>query len=148
MTKIYELRRKTAAYFETEFYGITVPMEFTMGTGNGGEQRAEMIVTDKFTQDAVEADPRYGKEYVLSATYGDDGSMITHQKEDLEDIPVVEEEPAPEPKKKARKPSKKEEGKTFSTLNDAVYYLEEELGIETNDNNINELLKKHNITIS
>ena len=135
MTKVYELLRRNAAYFETKFCGVVVPLSFTMGAGSDGESRAEMVVTDRFTQDAIEHDPRFGKQFVLAATYG-------------EPDPVVEEpkEPKAAPKKKASKVAKAD-GKVFATLNDAIYYLEEELGIDTDDKDINVLLKENNITV-
>ena len=143
VTKIYRLNKRYAAYFETKYCGVVVPMVFTLGMGSDPEQRAEFITTDRFTQDAVEHDPRFGKAFFLAETYG---------------TPAAEtpEEKPTEAKAVAKKSSKKKavkateiasEQKVFATMNDAIYYLEEELGLETTDENLEALMAANNVIV-
>lgn len=138
-TKIYRLTNKRAAYFQTKYCGVLVPMSFVMGVGTDPDLRAEMVVTDKFTQDAIENDPRFGKLFFLAETYGEP---------DVEEAPVEVEKKGKKGIKKAAKAEEPKDGaKVFKSINDAVYYLEEELGLDTTEDNLEQLMKDNNIVV-
>lgn len=140
MTKVYQLRRRYAAYFETLYCGVSVPLVFNASLGNSGENRAELTTSDRFTQDAIEHDPRFGREFFLVETFGEPEP----EPQPEEQAPVEEQKKAPAKKttKKAAKASKE-----FANINDALYYLEEELGADTEGKDIEALLKENNIVI-
>ena len=144
-TKVYELKRKKSAFFQTKYCGVVVDMPFTIGAGSGGEYRSELVVDDRFTQDAIEHDPRFGKEFFLASTFGEDDPEPEAEpaEEEAEEKPVAKKKAA----KKSTKKAAAEEVKEFKTLNDAIYYLEEEKGIDTDVEDIDALLAANNIKV-
>lgn len=116
-TKVYHLTRHTAAFFQTKYCGVIVPLTFAPSAGV--DNKSSLTTTDRFIQDAIENDPRYGTDFYLAETI-DDG---------------IEQEP---PKKKPKK--------RFTNINDAVSYLEE-LGVDVSNGDIDEILQQNNVVV-
>lgn len=124
--KIYELTRMKTAFFITKYLEHTVELPFTSGRGNGNECRAEYVTGNKFIQDAIEHDARFGHDFVLTNTYKT-AEEIAKEEEDArkaEELANAVVEPIEEekPKKKAKK-SNSNEVLEVRTLNDAFDYF-------------------------
>lgn len=136
VTKIYELTRKRSAYFETKYCGIIVKMPFVDGRGSAGTERAEFVTSDRFTQDAVENDPRFGKEFFLAGSFGE------------EEVAQPSAEEAT-PKKKNKKAVKTaEDVETVLTINDAYDYFASVGRVVETKEQLLEAMKECNITFS
>lgn len=70
ITKVYQLINKRRASFYTTYCGIGIKLDFMHNVTD--DDRAQLIVTNKFLQDAIEKDSRFNKEFALANTYGEE----------------------------------------------------------------------------
>lgn len=70
ITKVYQLKYKRRASFYTTYCGIGINLDFMHNVTD--DDRAQLIVTNKFVQDAIEHDSRFGTEFILVDTYGEE----------------------------------------------------------------------------
>lgn len=70
ITKVYQLKYKRRASFYTTYCGIGINLDFMHNVTD--DDRAQLIVTNKFVQDAIEHDSRFGTEFTLVDTYGEE----------------------------------------------------------------------------
>lgn len=144
--------------------GVKIPFAFSTGRGSAGQNHAQLVVTSRLIQDALESDPRFNKVYRLVATYGSTeqaanetqarvvghaparrrtAAEIRAEQEAEADAIKAEAEATQKPK---RKTTKKIEAVEFDSINDAIAFLEEK-GEVVDDENINTLLEKYNAKI-
>lgn len=121
MRKIYTLENMTAGRYSTTFCGVKVNFEFKGGNPGAG-LKARLETDNQFAQDAIEHDPRFGSDFKLWRTYGEEEKK--------------EAAPAKAPKKVAK----------VKTVNDAITYFTELGETLTGDEDINALCEKHNVT--
>lgn len=70
MIKVYEAVRQNAARLVTKYCGVCVELNFINGNLFRG-RNAELSTNDKFIQDAIENDPRFGVSIRLAHTYAE-----------------------------------------------------------------------------
>lgn len=155
-TKVYTLKRFGSAALTTEYMGQEIRLEFSYGHGAIGCNRGTLIVNDKFTQDAIEHDSRFGSLITLTKTIEhDEDAEEVEPKDAKPDVQVVrakrytqaqldamkegeKSEEAPKAKTKSKKAKAKEDDTTIvdsvSNLNDAYdYFAEQGMNIESKE---------------
>lgn len=122
MRKIYILdNNMSASKLSTVYCGVTVNMEFKGGNPTSG-MKASLCTDNPFAQDAIEDDPRFGKEIKLYKTFSGDEV----------------EKPSPE------RPGAKKVAKVKNT-NDAISYFTALGETVESDEDIASLCEKHNV---
>jgi hypothetical protein len=69
MVKVYEMARFDAMTIRLNYCGQTILANFKGGVN--AKVRARLTTSDRFVQDALEADPRYGTLYRMLRSYKD-----------------------------------------------------------------------------
>ena len=69
MVKVYEMARFDAMTIRLNYCGQTILATFRGGVN--AKVRARLTTSDRFVQDALEADPRYGTLYRMLRSYED-----------------------------------------------------------------------------
>lgn len=69
MVKVYEMARFDAMTIRLNYCGQTILATFKGGVN--AKVRARLTTSDRFVQDALEADPRYGTLYRMLRSYED-----------------------------------------------------------------------------
>lgn len=118
MVKIYELKRFDGMQIKLSYCGQTLTVEFK---GGDSRHRAKVITANLFVQDALEADPRFGKLYELKQAY--------------EDTPKAKE-------KAIEKAQKKRKITNVKTVNEALRWLAENGYNPTGENDLDDLMAK------
>lgn len=70
VTKVYQLRFKRRAVFYTTYFGVGITLDFMHSTSD--DDHGQLATSDKFVQDAIEHDVRFGSEFFLLDTLGKD----------------------------------------------------------------------------
>lgn len=118
-TKVYQLKNRSKASFYTKYCNVDVKLDFMHNMSDDG--KAQIVVRDKFVQDAIEHDNRFNKEFELVSQFGAEDDNITKNLKT-----EVKDEAKAEIKKK--KVSKQDESKSIvvddvTSLNDAYDYF-------------------------
>lgn len=117
MVKVYELTRFDGMQIKLNWCGQTVTAEFK---GGGVRNRAKILTSNLFVQDALEHDPRFGSLFVLTQSFED--------KETKAEAEVEE--------KKKRKITR------VKSVNDAMRWLAENGYNPTGDEDLESLMEK------
>lgn len=121
MVKVYELTRFDGLQIKLNWCGQNLTVEFK---GGNRRQRAHLVTSNLFVQDALENDQRFGSLYVLKQKY--------------EDTPEAKEKAEVE-KKKKRQVTK------VKTTNDALRWLAEAGYNPTGEGDLSDLMEKANV---
>jgi hypothetical protein len=122
MVKVYELTRFDAMTLRVPYLGQTVMANF-----KGGDRirsRAKLVTSDRFIQDALEHDPRYGVLFTCVKKYEDTPAQVAKAAAD---------------KAKPRKITK------VKTINDALLYFTQLGASVTGENDLKDLMEQYNV---
>lgn len=155
-TKLYELIGMTSGRFATTYCGIRVLLKFDQGFSSNGLQVGQLITNNKFIQDAIENDARFGKRWRLKQVFERPKEEPKKEEEVVEEVqPVVkrnslpkrEQKPKAEPKKKEVKETKVSRTivETVTNRNDAAEWFAEKGSVFTNDAELQELMEKFDV---
>lgn len=125
MTKIYEIKGKDRCQINVNYCGVKIVAEFKQVSG--GLRRSQLKTTDRFVQDALEHDPRFGSLYTCVQSFDD---------EELTREQIVEEEHRSAPAKRVY---------TVKTVNDAISYFSKKGELPTDDKSVKALMEQYNI---
>lgn len=130
MIKVYEAIRLNSARLITQYLNVSIELNFINGNTLQGKN-AELITNNKFIQDAIEHDSRYGVTIRLKRTY--------------------QEELDSEEKTKTKKQKKQnvDGSKVISevkNINDAISYFISKGEMVADDSDIEKLKEKYHVT--
>lgn len=135
MIKIYELIKQNAARLVFSYCGVKINADF--GNGNTFINRnAQFTTNNRFFQDAIENDSRFGVSIKLAKSIKEDSD---------EEKTVPEEKKEDVPTKKAG--SKKTKNIQFESVNDFMEFLTSEGDEMSDPSELDSYLKKYNATI-
>lgn len=151
MIKDYEFIGKQCAVLHLQYFGIDLKVEFTNGN-TARSKGAEYSTNDRFTQDAIEHDSRFGKTIFLRNKYLEPG-------EEVKAAPAQKQEQAKEvkngktnkgDKNKGKEPECDENGKRIisdcRSMNDVIAYFKSLGENPEGDDDIRSLMEKHQVT--
>lgn len=154
-TKLYELIGMSSGRFETKYYGIRLTLKFEQGFSSTGIQVGQLITNDKFLQDAIEHDVRYGRRWRLKQVFERPKEEPKQEEVVEEQQPVVKRTTLPKREQKPKaEPKKKEESKakvsrtiveTVTNRNDAAEWFAEKGSVFTTDAELQELMEKFDV---
>ena len=122
MVKVYEMTRFDAMTIRLNYCGQTIMASFKGGVN--AKVRARLTTTDRFLQDALEADPRFGTLYRMLRSYEDTPSKHVYANK-------VDGAP-----KKITK---------VKSVNDALRFFTEMGASVTGDSDLKTLMEKFNV---
>lgn len=122
MVKVYEMARFDAMTIRLNYCGQTILANFKGGVS--AKVRARLTTSDRFVQDALEADPRYGTLYRMLRSY--------------EDFPCYKADAA-EVDNKPKKITK------VKSVNDALRFFTEMGASVTGESDLASLMEKYNV---
>jgi len=132
-----------SAVLSTRYCGETIDFEFKNGISSLNGQRATFTTNDRFVQDAIERDPRFGSMFVLSQVIKDE-EEVAKEAAALE-APVETQSDQP---KKSRK--KKDDGTTqvpeVVTINDAYDYFAAKGIVIDDDEQLEQTMRELNVS--
>lgn len=147
MIKEYEFIGKQCAVLRISYFGIDMKLEFTNGN-TARSKGAEYTTKDRFTQDAIEHDMRFGKTIVLKNCYPDPNEEITT----IKDAGAPKSPAANKGGKggKGGKGNKNEDIKVLiveecKTMNDVIEYFKSLGENPEGDEDIKELMEKYGV---
>lgn len=123
MTKIYELAGKDRCQIFTVYCGIRIPVEFRGVVGGNG--RSQYKTSDRFVQDALEHDFRFGTLYKLIATF-DETKVVSAKAAEIE----------------AEEPRRLKNINSVKSLNDALVYFSRKGELAETDEDVKTLMDK------
>lgn len=139
MRKIYRLRSMDACKLQTSYCGVKITLEFK-DTMVKSKKEATLSTSNPFIQDAIEHDARFGKVFLLMATYDD-----TPKKEEPKE---EEERPARRMRDTRRRKTQEEiEATKKMSVNEAISYIESKGDKVESEDKLAELAEKHGIVI-
>lgn len=150
MIKIYEAVRQNRARLVFNYCNCNIPVEFINGNTTLG-RNAQFRTNNRFVQDAIEKDARFGKSIKLKGSIREEGDVTAQSK------PANSGKSGKSSGKKSSAPQsdKKEQGenaenKVFKNEADALYYLEQNFDIDVaglEGDKLKAVLKAHDIVI-
>jgi len=126
MTKIYEIQGKDRCRINLNYCGVKIVAEFK--TVSGGQLRSRIVTRDRFIQDALEHDIRYGKLFVCTQSFDDEAMTKEEQ--------VQKEENRDTSKKIA----------SVKSLNDALVWFSKKGETPASDEEVKTLMEKYNVS--
>lgn len=158
-TKVYELTSLADGLFYTVYCGFRLTLRFTCGFNASGRNKGQLVTSDRFKQDAIEKDERFGKTWRLAKVF--------EQKEEKKAEPVVETKgtenlnngesvtqnkglPLRKKGKKDEKTADKPKStrtivETVTNRNDAAEWFAEKGSVFTTDAELQELMEKFDV---
>ncbi len=122
MVKVYEMTRFDAMTIRLHYCGQTILANFKGGVS--AKVRARLTTSDRFVQDALEADPRYGTLYRMLRSY-----------EDFSCYKAANAEVDSKPKKIAK----------VKSINDALRFFTEMGASVTGEADLSTLMARYNV---
>lgn len=144
MIKVYEAVRQNAARLVTNYCGVCVELNFINGNLFRGKN-AELTTNDKFIQDAIEQDPRFGVSIRLAHTYEEPSDTIKDSAK--KDNPTKKLTKA-EKEKKYGKPVEPDTAKDITgvtDINGVIAFFEEKGESVSSRDDIEALKEKYNV---
>lgn len=141
MRKIYRLKSMDACKLQTTYCGIKVVLEFK-DTMIKSKKEATLSTSNTFIQDAIEHDHRYGKVFLLMASYDDTPKVEV--KEEVEERPSRRRRDTI----KRRTQEEIESQVNAMSVNDAIAFFENKGEQVENEEKLAELAEKYGVTIS
>lgn len=146
MIKEYEFIGKQCAVLRISYFGIDMKLEFTNGN-TARSKGAEYTTKDRFTQDAIEHDMRFGKTIFLRNKYLEPGEEVKNSKTNKSDKNKGKE---PECDEKGKEPECDENGKRIvsecKNMNDVIAFFKSLGENPEGDDDIRSLMEKHQVT--
>lgn len=135
MIKVYEAIKQNSALLCTTYCGILLKLNFVNGNQILG-RNAELRTNNRFVQDAIEHDPRFGLAIRLKRSYPEpsDKQEVKPAKPVKGSVQAVSDQPTVE------------EVKSVKTLNDALTYFLSRGESPDDEPDIEALKKKYNVT--
>lgn len=122
MKKVYEIKGKDSCRVKVVYCGASVVVDFTNGAVIHG-RNARYITDNKFVQDAIESDPRFGSLIICAEVYG-----------------------APEVKAKESAPIRNVKAvKSVKNTNDAIDWFASKGEVFTNKEELDALCEKYGV---
>lgn len=125
MTKIYEIQGKDRCRINLNYCGVKLIVDFKQVAG--GQSRSRIVARDRFVQDALEHDVRYGSLYTCVQSF---------EENELTKEERVQEEHATSRAKKVT---------TVKSLNDALVWFSKKGETPTSDEEVRQLMTKYNV---
>ena len=154
-TKLYELIGMASGRFATTYCGVRVLLKFDQGFSSNGLQVGQLITNNKFIQDAIENDARFGRRWRLKQVFERPKEEPKQEEVVEEQQPVVKRTTLPKREQKPKaEPKKKEENKTkvsrtivetVTNRNDAAEWFAEKGSVFTTDAELQELMEKFDV---
>lgn len=158
--KLYELHHMLNAKFETVFKGVRITLNFKAGFGIGGQKIGQLITQNEFVQDAIEADPRFGKTFYLKREFSTDQededsyelrqappARTANKKTNAEIYAENQAKIAAKKKAAAKKPATQATAvDTVRNINDAIEYFAQRGETFADQEELDKLCKKHAVT--
>ena len=152
MIKIYECVRKNTARVVTKYLGVTLQLNFENGNIYAG-MGAQLVTNDKFVQDAIENDSRYGITFKLKRTIPEESDTDEAQEAQSR---TAENGGAVNGKGRKAKKAGAVSGtdgnggaeviENVKTINDAVDYFAEQGVLVEDVNQIGDYCSKYNVS--
>lgn len=150
MIKIYEAVRQNRARLVFNYCNCNIPVEFINGNTTLG-RNAQFRTNNRFVQDAIEKDARFGKSITLKGSIREEGDVTPQGKSTAKPAKPGKTSG----KASAAQASKKEqaentENKVFKNEADALYYLEQNFDVDVaglEGDKLKAVLKAHDIVI-
>ena len=154
-TKVYELTSMADGLFYTVYCGFRLTLRFTCGFNASGRNKGQLVTSDRFKQDAIEKDERFGKTWrLVKETKPKAQEVVKEVAEEVKEpeAPVVRNSGLPlrkkaEPKKKDVKEPKVSRTivETVTNRNDAAEWFAEKGSEFTTDAELQELMEKFDV---
>lgn len=142
MIKVYEAVRQNAARLVTNYCGVCVELNFINGNLFRGKN-AELTTNDKFIQDAIEQDPRFGVSIRLAHTY--DEPSDTMKDAAKKDNPPKKLAKAEKEKKRTVEADTAKDIEGVTDINGVIAFFEEKGESVSSRDDIDALKEKYNV---
>lgn len=125
MTKVYEIKGKDRCQIVVRYCGAKITAEFKQVAG--GSRRSQLVTSDRFVQDALEHDARFGGLFTCVKRFDEaDVAKAADAGEDIRSTP---------PKMV----------NTVRNLNDAISWFAKKGEMPTSDEDVKALMDKYNV---